>query len=143
MDTYKPDTPAGRAMRRILAWMLNELDQGSHEVVLIKAPDPQHSTHMVRIVQSHNADWYRLLAEQFTNCRGIGHKRMKRPRTFLKKVRIRRALERMIAGDFSGVHAERLVDFIEMYRSNRRTRRRGSRSTPGKKINWLEIGIPF
>lgn len=76
--------------------MFDELLKGSHEVVLVPAEDPQHSEHKVRVVQSHNAFWYRKFAAESVSCRGIGRKRMKRPRTFIKRLDVESAFEDLL-----------------------------------------------
>lgn len=132
-----------RAIQRIAAWLLDELRRGSHEVVLVPPAEVRHSGHKIRALQSSNAVWYSKFAAQFVNCRGTGRKRMRRPRTYIKKVHVDRALERMAGGDFRGVMAERLVQFIETERSNARNRRRQKRSDDRENVDWSAIGILF
>lgn len=119
----KPETPAGRAVNRILIAMLDELEGSFHEVVLVPAPDPQHSEHKIRLCHMQNCEWYRKFAALYTNCRGMPPKHMRRPRTFVRKDRTAATLRRMIDGNFSGVQAERLVDFITRLRVKHRNRK--------------------
>lgn len=140
---YQPDTPAGRAMKKILSFLLMELQNGLHEVILIPAPDPQHSTHCVRVAQYQNADWYRKFVALHTNCRGRGKRQMKRPRTFISRKYVELALNRMLAGDFSGVYATRLVEFIEFERSNHRHKKRADRDREKNPVDWAAFGINF
>jgi len=139
---YDPNTPAGRAMRKICQWLLDELESNYHDVVLVPAPDPQHSMHMVRVAQGQNAAWYRKFNQLHVSIRGRGNRTYKRPRTFIRKDRTATTLRRMIAGDYSGFQAERLVRFIERERANHR-RRQQVDNDPQSKINFLKIGIPF
>jgi hypothetical protein len=106
--------------------MLDDLEANVHEVVLIPAGDPQHSGHKIRVAQSHNCDWYRKFSGLYTNCRGIGRKRMKRARTFILKSNTARTLRRMIDGNFEGVQAERLIRFIDDVRGRRKVSRNRS-----------------
>jgi hypothetical protein len=112
--------------RRIAKQMLDELENNYHEVVLVPPSEVKHSGHMLRAVQSHNADWYRAFAKQFTNCRGIARKRMRRPRTYILKKNVVRALQRIIRGDYERgrfVQVDRLLTFIDNYRERRRRNR--------------------
>src|SRR5258706_14904404 len=101
---YDPNTPRGRVMKRIIQWLLDELENGMHEVVLIPAPYPRHSGHQIRALQYSNAAWYSKFAAQFVNCRGIGPKRMRRARKFIKRSCCEESLRRMLAGDFRGIY---------------------------------------
>lgn len=101
-----------REFRRLAEEMLFELENSYFEVVLIPAPERRHSGHQVRALQSANPAWYSRFAAQHVNCRGIGRKRMKRPRTFIKKSDTIRALQRLLDGDENGVYAQRLLTFI-------------------------------
>lgn len=95
------------------AEMLQDLEWQHHSVVLIPAPDPQHSGHQIRMLESGNPQWYSRFAEEYTNCRGIGSKRMIRPRTYIKRARVVTALLRIVAtGYATRVYGERLVIFI-------------------------------
>lgn len=133
-----------RLFMRIANYLLDELARGSHEVVLIPAPDPQHSGHKIRMIQSHNARWYREFADQFQSCRGKGAKRMKRPRTFIKRLYMEAALIRMTEGDFSGVYVERLLSFINLFRANRKHNRQAEREYREKTGAAYDYsGIPF
>lgn len=136
----QPGTPAARAYQRIAKYLLMELENGFHEVVLVPAPEKKHSGHTIRALQYANAAWYSEFAGEFCNCRGIGRKRMKRPRTFIDKRRTRSTLQRMINGNFSGVQAARLIDWIDRKRDNRRHARRPA---PMEATNGSDVGILF
>lgn len=115
-----------RLYRRIATWMLDELESNFHEVVLVPPMYEMNSGGKLRAVQSHNAAWYRAYAGQFTNCRGIGQKRMKRPRTYVLKSQVAAALRRIIAGDYERgrfVEVDRLLRFIDNHRERRRRNR--------------------
>lgn len=121
---------------------------GGLEVVLIPAPDPNFTGHMVRAAQSSNPPWYRRFAAQYTNCRGIGRKRMQRPRTYIVRYKVVNALRRLAAGDFRfeqwPYHA-RLIDFMTIEISNERERDRVSKNPDEydySSYNPLD-GIPF
>ena len=94
--------------------MLNELTGSRFEVVLIPAPEPKHSGHKIRAKQEGNPAWYSCFVAQYTNCRGIGRKKMKRPRTYIKKEWIVGALKNIIKGKLPLTpNMERLIRFIE------------------------------
>jgi hypothetical protein len=139
----QPGTPAARAYQRIAKYLLMDLESGLHEVVLVPAPEPRHSGHQVRALQYANAAWYSDFAGEHCNCRGIGRKRMKRPRTFIRKDRTASTLQRMIAGDFSGVQAARLIDWIDRKRENHRYARPSRMSAPMEATNGFDDGIMF
>lgn len=117
---YEGNTPRARAMRKILVYMLHELERNYHEVVLIPAPEPMHSGHKIRALQYANAAWYSKFAQENVSIRGRGRKVYKRPRTFIKRTDTIDTLNRMIAGNFRGRQAERLVKFIDLFRDNHR-----------------------
>jgi hypothetical protein len=77
---YEGNTPRARAMRKILVYMLDELERNYHEVVLIPAPEAMHSGHKVRALQYANAAWYSKFAQENVSIRGRGRKVYKRPR---------------------------------------------------------------
>lgn len=105
--------------------MLIELETSYFEVVLIPARDPTHSGHCIRALQYANPAWYSEFCGSYVNCRGIGRKRMRRARTFIKKETTIKALQRMKAGDYSGIYAERLDKYIKKKLDDeKQTRRR-------------------
>jgi len=118
--------------RQLAEEMLFELENSHFEVVLVPAPEPRHSMHQVRALQSANPAWYSRFTAQYVNCRGIGKKRMTRPRTYIVKRLTIAALKRMLDGDMNGIYAERLIGFIrrELWR-----RERAERAT--KPTEWL------
>lgn len=91
------------AMNDILVWMLDELRSGWLEVAKL----PSKFGGYTRVVVSQNAPWYQTLCESYTRTR---RKRYRRAFTIIKRCHTIRALERMIAGDLSGVYAERILD---------------------------------
>lgn len=103
--------------------MLNDLDNSSFEVVLIPAPEPRHVGHKVRAVQSQNPPWYSALCRQYQSIRGRGRKRYQKPRTFIKRCKVRAGLVRIIEGDYRGVDVDRLVRLIEKIRSRNRAKK--------------------
>src|SRR4051794_35935647 len=92
--------------------MLNDLETWRLEVVLIPAPDPQHSCHRVRCVQSQNPVWYRKFCELYPSGR---QRRSWKPDTRIKREQTVRALKRIIDGDYSGEYADRLLHFIDRH----------------------------
>lgn len=92
--------------------MFAELREARFEVVLIPAPEPKHTGHQVRALQYANPRWYSEFTNLYRNCRGIGEKRMKRPRTYIKKETTLRALEQIGKGKTEGVYIKRLLHFI-------------------------------
>ncbi len=104
------------------------------EVCLTPAPDPKHSGHGVRTVCSQNPPWYRKFAAKYENCRGTGHKRMKRPRTYIVRSFVPPALQKIVDGNPSGVYCERLLEFIGTELS--KTKTDGTET----KFDWLITG---
>lgn len=103
--------------------MFNDLENSFFEVVLIPAPDPQHSEHKVRAVQYANPLWYSKLCGLYTSTRGKGRKRMKRPRTIINRSNTFRALNAMIDGRDAGIYGDRLAGLVEFELSRRRVKR--------------------
>lgn len=139
----EPNTPAARALRKILIWMRGELDSGSHEVVLVPPSDEKHSGHKIRAVQSQNCPWYREFNQMHTSLRGVGRKRYDRPRTFIRKNQTRDTIERMITGKFHGRQAARLLEFIETKRSEHRKKSRSRSAAAIDDFDYAAIGILF
>lgn len=130
--------PVNLAIRRRALEMLNELESTPGlEVVLMPAPDPRHSRHCIRAVQWQNPRWYSRFVSQYTNCRGTGRKRMKRPRTYIDRRRVGTALQRIVDGRPSGVYCDRLIDFINRELSAQRPR------PIGPEPNYFAEGIKF
>ncbi len=139
-------TPAGRRLRRIWSRLLDELQTTEHEVTLIPAPEQMHSGHKIRIIQSHNADWYRKFANEFLNCRGIGSKRMKRPRTYIVRADMETMFRQLLADGSTGrvVYAERLMLWLDREIRNARGRKRAERGAVDAGTDPPDWGgIPF
>ncbi len=92
--------------------MLIELEASYFEVVLIPAPDPRHSGHMIRACQYANPKWYQEFCAMYVSCRGTGRKKMRRPRTIIKRADTIAALKRIQQGQTKGIMVERLLDFV-------------------------------
>lgn len=107
--------------RELAEEMLYELEGAYFEVVLIPAPDPQHSGHKVRALQSGNPKWYSVFCSRYMSCRGIGRKKMKRARTFIDKRRSVSSLERVSKGEVSTPYDERFIKFIRERIEERKT----------------------
>ncbi len=88
-----------------LRWMLDELRSGWLEVAKL----PSSRGGYTRVVVSQNAPWYQELCSRHLSRR----RRFPRLRTLIKRRDTERALVRMIAGDRSGVYAERILDVAE------------------------------
>jgi len=112
--------------------MHDELESASFEVVLVPAREQRHSNHYVRVCQSGNPKWYRDLCAAHTSCRGIGRRRHKRPRTFIKKDTTLNALNNLSKGLAKGVYAERLLFIIG--RELERESSKGKAATAGSLI---------
>lgn len=140
---YDPKTPSGRAMKKILRYMLDELEGNYHEVVLIPAPDPMHSGHKVRATQYANARWYQKFNQEYVSIRGRGRKVYKRPRTYIIRGHTIKALQRMIAGNFEGVYADRLIQFVEHFRANHRYKKNQNREYARADAAGEYDDIPF
>lgn len=127
---------------------LDRVEQYLHEletsdglrVILVPPREEMNVGGKIRAAESQNPDWYKKFAGQFTNCRGRGRKKMRRPRTIISRVRTVAALRRILAGDRSGIYAERLTEFVERELANERNARRAA-------IEYAEPGdgdpIPF
>lgn len=130
-----------RAIRRICKYLLMELESNFHEVVLVPAEFEQSGyRRMLRAAQYQNAFWYRKFIEQYQSIRGIGRRRYKRPRTFIRKDQTEQTLSRMIASNFAGIQAERILRFIALERANHRNKRRQAIETAEYENNG---GIPI
>ncbi len=116
---------------------LDRVEQALHEletsdglrVILVPSREADNRGKL-RAAESQNPDWYRKFAGQYTNCRGLGRKRMRRPRTNISRVRTITALRRILAGDRSGIYAERLTEFFERELTNERHRRQAQAAEP-------------
>jgi hypothetical protein len=96
----------------ILRWMLCELTSGGLEVAKIRT-----ERGYVRVAVSRNAPWYQDFCGRYLSHRVS--RRRRRARTLIKRRCTIRALERMIAGDCSGLYAERLLDQAGVFASGR------------------------
>jgi hypothetical protein len=88
---------------------------GQLEVVLVPAPEPKHSGHMVRCVANQNPRWYQHFCSLYTAHRA-------RPRTgrkhdtLIKRRETVRALEIILEGSGESFPAvERLKEFVRRY----------------------------
>ena len=86
-----------------MATVLRELLESSFPVT-IKAPGRNGG--YIRVPVSVNTYWYRRFCAQYETMRG------RKYRTIIKRCHTIRALERMEAGNFAGVYAERLEPFL-------------------------------
>jgi hypothetical protein len=103
--------------------MLNELNGSRLEVVLIPAPDPRHSGHMIRAAESVNPFWYRKFCQKFMSGRKWQNKK---GRTRIKRRETIVALETIIRGQdaqrraglpilprWKSIYIQRLLEFIK------------------------------
>jgi len=97
-----------RRIAEVAQSLLDELEQGQLEVVLVPAQDKRHSGHCVRAVQNQNARWYQKFCSQYVS----GRKGFK-TRTRIKRRETVCALEKLSTGEVSGVYGERLLEFIK------------------------------
>jgi hypothetical protein len=100
--------------------MLRELEESRLSVVLIPAQEEVNAGACIRAVESQNAKWYQEFCSKYTSIRGRGHKRYKRARTMISRIRTVEALNRMLAGDLSGAYAERLLEQARVTIANRK-----------------------
>lgn len=92
---------------------LYELDHSFFEVVLVPQRIFTNVGGMIRMAQYSNPKWYQRFCAEFTSCRGIGRKKMRRARTYIKKTDCIRVLRLYIeTGKRGGAMIERLMDFI-------------------------------
>lgn len=119
---------------------LHELEvYGGLEVCLVPAADQKHgSSRMLRVAMNQNPPWYRRFAAKFENCRGIGKKRMRRPRTFIDRRLVIPALQRIIEGKPTGLYCERLLAEIRLTIENERP---SIELTDA--VDYFAEGIPF
>lgn len=100
---------------------LNELETSDGlQVCLVPPREETNVGAMIRAAYSQNPVWFRKFAAKFENCRGIGRKRMQRPRTYIDRRRIPNALRKIIEGRPAGIYCERLLSFIEIEIANER-----------------------
>jgi hypothetical protein len=126
--------------------MLDQLETwGGLDVTLTPAPDPMFTGHMIRVACSQNPPWYRKFAGQYVNCRGIGPKRMKRPRTYIQRKVVINTLRRMAAGEFNEHRTteRRLREFIRIEIANDRDRVSNNLNESGDSSFTKGERIPF
>lgn len=87
-------------MRHALELMLAELRENRLEVIVLND---------CRAVVSENCPWYRHFCDTHKSPR----RRYPRPRTIIKRYATIRALERMLAGRFDSIYAQRLLPLAE------------------------------
>jgi hypothetical protein len=95
--------------RRYASRMLAELDGGWLHVIKV----PGRHGGYIRVVCSHNADWYRDFCRRFEH--GRLKRRYRKPRTVIRRCHTRKALEHLVAGKNSTLYSGRLMEFIEAY----------------------------
>lgn len=86
-----------------IRWMLDDLLSNRLEVAKL----PSSRGGYTRVVVSHNCPWYQKLCENYCRKR---RKRYRREFTIIKRCHTVAALKRMLAGDRSGVYAERILE---------------------------------
>ena len=91
-------------MRDVFAMMAEELEGSYLEVVKI----PSRYGGYIRVPVSVNAEWYQVFCRQYLSTR----RRFPRPRTLIKRGDTLNALARLHSGNFRGVYAERLLEFV-------------------------------
>lgn len=91
---------------------LAELRESYFEVVLIPADPQKHSGHSLRALQSGNPRWYSRFCAKYQSIRGIGRKKYRRPRTYIKRKVSLESLERLSKGEARTLYDERFLDFI-------------------------------
>jgi hypothetical protein len=112
--------------------MLHEMEMyGGLEVVLIPAPEPKHSGHMIRVASNQNPPWYRRFTGQFMTVYGKGKRA--RP-NIIKRPRIVTALQRIMDGRPRWKNCERLIEFISRELKNEDYKRKQKPWKPG---DWL------
>lgn len=89
--------------------MLDELLSSELSVILIPAPEPKHSGHQIRAVESQNCQWYR----EFCSLYASQLKRKTRFNTKIKRELTINALTKIIGGNKQGIYVERLLSFIK------------------------------
>jgi hypothetical protein len=100
---------------------LNELESSDGlRVVLVPPAEETNVGGMIRAAESRNPAWYRKFCSQYMSIRGRGRKRYKRARTMISRIRTVQALRRILAGDRSGVYAERITELINRELENER-----------------------
>lgn len=85
--------------------LLEELQSNWLEVCKV----PGREGGYIRVPVSVNCDWYRRFCRNYKRSR----RRYPKARTIIKRQHTEAALRRMIAGDFGGVYAGRLLPFVE------------------------------
>lgn len=92
-------------IQKTLIWMLDELTANRLEVCKI----PSRIQGYRRIVLTYNCEWYQELCRRYEYPR----KRYPKFRTMIRRRETIRALTRMIAGDYRGVYAERILSVVD------------------------------
>ena len=100
-------------IRMTCEYMLEYLERSYLEVAV-------NQENCTRITVNRNTEWYRDFCAAYQNYSWVyrGGKRVKRKkryRTIIKRCWTIAALKRMIDGNFKGVYATRLMEFIEVF----------------------------
>lgn len=91
-------------MKNVFAMMLDELLSSYPETIKV----PSREGGYIRVPVSVNAEWYRWFCRKYKGTR----RRYPKPRTIIRRQTTIIALLRLIAGDYRGVYAERLLAFV-------------------------------
>lgn len=94
-------------MVEVYRHMLDELE--SRRLEVCKLPSRQGG--YTRVVVETNAEWYQEFCASYTRARRT---RYRRERTIIKRRDTGNALKRLIAGNISGVYAERLQEMAKL-----------------------------
>ena len=94
-------------MRDIFAVMAEELEGSWLEVCKI----PSRHGGYIRVPVSVNAEWYQKFCGRHLSRR----RRYPKYRTIIKRRDTLNALRRLQSGNYKGVYAERLLDFVEWF----------------------------
>lgn len=100
-------------VRENLTNKLFDLKRGDGlRVCLIPAPDPKHSGHCVRAVESENPRWYQNFCSLYGSNRKATYKKW---RTRIKRQATINALEKITGGAFDPgkIYHERIINFVE------------------------------
>lgn len=100
----QPDAPKGidrttwsrfstEEEKALARWALETLETQHNRIGLVPAPDPHHTSHMIRVQAESNPEWYREYASSYWR----GNRQLN-----LKRSRVEKALQRVVKGKVRG-----------------------------------------
>jgi len=100
-----------RSVRNKAAEMQDELIQRKQSVILIPAPEPRHSTHMIRVVEMRPPEWFSEFSSRYP--RQGSNKKYKKFRSKINRKSVLSALDEIKRGYTKTTNARRLHRYIQ------------------------------